>query len=381
LTEFRPALRLASFYAAAFLIVGIQTPFWPVWLAAKGLGVREIATVFAAALWAKVAVTPAIGALADRLGRRRAVMIVLAVASCTAYAALSGASGFWAVLWLNMAAGVAQSALMPLGDSVTLAAVRQEGLDYGKVRVWGSLSFIVAAVGSGLLLAGAPGSRVLVLVLGASFLLVAACAAIPARATGPATRARWAALGRFAADPSFWLFVAAASALQSSHQLYYGFGTLYWRSLGFSDPTIGCLWGEGVVAEIALFWAGKRLAARLGPRGLMALSGLGGILRWGLAGILPGLPAAVALQLLHGLTFGAGHLGAMYYLARTVPASAAASAQALYAAVSAGLGSGLVMLAAGALYARFGGQAYLFMTVLSAAGLAGVAQLRRIAEP
>ena len=93
MTEFRPALRLASFYAAAFLIVGIQTPFWPVWLAAKGLGVREIATVFAAALWAKVAVTPAIGALADRLGRRRAVMIVLAVASCTSYAALRAHPG------------------------------------------------------------------------------------------------------------------------------------------------------------------------------------------------------------------------------------------------------------------------------------------------
>jgi PPP family 3-phenylpropionic acid transporter len=375
-----PAPRLAFFYFASFLIVGVQTPFWPVWLAGRGLGVREIATVFAASLWAKVAATPAIGALADRLGRRQAVMVALAGAAILFYVALWNAAGFWGLLWLNLAAAVCVSAVQPLGDSITLAAVRQDGLDYGRVRVWGSVSFIVAAAGSGLILAGAPGNRVLALVLGATALLFCACLSLPRTPVRHAGPARWAALGEFALNPRFWLFVAAASALQSSHQVYYGFGTLNWRRLGFSDPVIGCLWAEGVAAEIALFWVGGRLAARIGPRGLMALSGVGGIARWTLAGLLPGLPAAVGLQLLHALTFGAGHLGAMYYLSRTVPPNAAASAQALYAAISAGLGSGLVMLGAGALYADFAGRAYLFMAVLSALGLVGVAMLQQTRE-
>ena len=70
--------RLSAYYAASFLIVGVKAPFWPVWLAGRGLGAREIATLFAAAIWVNVAATPAVGALADRLGRRRTVMIVLA---------------------------------------------------------------------------------------------------------------------------------------------------------------------------------------------------------------------------------------------------------------------------------------------------------------
>ena len=378
----RAPARLAIFYAASFLVVGIQLPFWPVWLAGRGLGTQEIATVFAAALWAKVAITPAIGALADRLGRRRAVMIVLAAAACLAYGALWHATGFWAVLWLNMLAGVAQSALMPLGDSVTLSAVRRDGLDYGRIRVWGSVSFIVAAIASGAILAAAPATelesnRVLMLVLGAMGLLWLSCLAVPVSQPRPAGPSRWAALGRFTADRRFWLFVAAAAALQSSHQLYYGFGTLYWRTLGYSDPVIGCLWAEGVAAEIVLFWLGGRLLARIGPLGLMGLAGGAGIVRWGLAGIVTGLPATAGLQLLHAFTFGAAHLGAMYFLARTVPANAAASAQALYAAVSAGLGSGLVMLGAGTLYASLGGRAYLFMAALSGLGLLGVARLAR----
>src|SRR5437762_2315237 len=274
--------RLGAFYAASFLVVGIQTPFWPVWLA-------------------------------------------------------------------------------------------------GRIRVWGSLSFIIAAISTGALLGGnssaaVPGNTVLALVLVASALLLLACCWIPPGAAA-AGRARWAALGRFAADRRFWLFVASGAALQSSHQLYYGFGTLYWRELGFADPVIGVLWAEGVVAEIVLFWYSARLVARLGPLGLMALGGIAGVLRWSLMGIVPGLAAAAVLQLLHALTFGASHLGAMYFMARSVPPGTAASAQSLYAAVSAGLGSGFVMLVAGALYGAYGGQAYLFMAVLSAAGLGGVVAL------
>src|SRR5579862_2300277 len=138
--------RLGGFYAASFLVVGIQLPFWPVWLAGRGLDPSEIALVFAAAIWAKMLATPALGALADRLNSRRGLMIALAALACAAYAALRPAAGFWPLLALNLVAGTAQSALMPLGDSVALAAVRTEGLDYGRVRVWGSVSFVVAAV-------------------------------------------------------------------------------------------------------------------------------------------------------------------------------------------------------------------------------------------
>jgi PPP family 3-phenylpropionic acid transporter len=111
----------------------------------------------------------------------------------------------------------------------------------------------------------------------------------------------------------------------------------------------------------------------------MAVGGIAGILRWSLIGIVPGLGAAAMLQLLHAGTFGASHLGAMHFMARRVPPQASASAQSLYAALSAGLGSGLVMLAAGWLYSTYGGHAYPFMALLSAAGLFGIWQLRRAA--
>jgi MFS transporter, PPP family, 3-phenylpropionic acid transporter len=335
-------------------------------------------------LWVNVVSMPAIGALADRLGRRRAVMIALAAIAVAGYAGLWSAYGFWPLLALTLVAGTAQSAIMPLGDSITLAAVRDAGIDYGRVRVWGSVSFIAAAVASGAVLARPEwanlGNAVLVLVIGASVVLFVTCLAIPRTPQDGGGLSRWAALGALARNRRFWHFVTVTAALQASHQVFYGFGTLYWRSLGFSDALIGILWAEGVVAEIVLFWQGSRLLRRVGPLGLMMAGGAAGIVRWSLMGLVPGLGAAFALQLLHALTFGATHLGAMNYLSRTVPPGAAASAQALYSGASAGIGGGLVMFAAGSLYAAYGGHAYLFMAGLSALGLAGVARLAWISR-
>src|SRR6266436_1897347 len=123
-----PAARLSAFYAAIFLVAGIQLPFWPVWLAARGLTASEIGIVLGAAIWAKVLATPAIGAIADRSGARRAVMGALAATALASYAGLSAASPFWVLVSLNLVALTAQSALMPLGDTVTLATCRTAGL-------------------------------------------------------------------------------------------------------------------------------------------------------------------------------------------------------------------------------------------------------------
>jgi PPP family 3-phenylpropionic acid transporter len=287
-----------------------------------------------------------------------------------AYAGLVIDTSFWPLALLNLVALTAQSALMPLGDTITLGVARSEGLEYGRIRLWGSVSFMLASVASGAVLASSSAERVLALVLGASILVLLACLWVPPAHPRPGVK-RILGISAVAADVRFWIFVFSASALQASHQLYYGFGTLYWRSLGLSDTIIGWLWAEGVLAEIILFWHGRWLLARLGPIGLMVVGATAGILRWSLSAALTSLPSIAVLQLLHAFTFGASHLGAMHFLSRAVPPSAAASAQSLYAATSSGLGGGLVMVFAGALYAAYGGGAYLFMAALSAAGLLG----------
>jgi MFS transporter, PPP family, 3-phenylpropionic acid transporter len=374
-----PVARLSAFYATIFLVTGIQLPFWPVWLVSRGFDAREIGLLLAAGIWVKVLVTPAIGATADWSGSHRAVMGILAAIALIGYAAMIPVTGLWVLVLLNIVALTAQSALMPIGDTVTLAVARSEALDYGRIRLWGSVSFILASIGSGTVLASTSGADALLLVLGASALLTLACLAVPRQRQPTRGSRRFADMRAFVSERRFWVFVVGASALQASHQIYYGFGTLYWRSLGFSEATIGLLWAEGAAAEILLFWHGQRLLARFGPEGLMMIGGAAGIIRWILSGRLTWLPSIAVLQLLHAFTFGASYLGAMHFLSRAAPFSAA-GAQSIYVAVSSGLGGGLVMVLAGALYADYGGTAYLFMAILSAAGLLSAFGLRKMAR-
>src|SRR5260370_8163040 len=89
------APRLALFYAGVFFLVGIQLPFWPVWLPGRGLSVSEIGVVLAAALWVKVIVNPLAGLLADRTGRRRGVMILLAATNLAGFLLFVQTPALW----------------------------------------------------------------------------------------------------------------------------------------------------------------------------------------------------------------------------------------------------------------------------------------------
>ena len=106
------ATRLALYYGCAFLLVGVQLPFWPLWLAGRGLGASEIGFVLAFALWVKVAVNPLIGIAADRSGRRKAVMVALSVLNLAGFLLFLSAERFWAILVINALTTAAASAIM-----------------------------------------------------------------------------------------------------------------------------------------------------------------------------------------------------------------------------------------------------------------------------
>jgi PPP family 3-phenylpropionic acid transporter len=191
----------------------------------------------------------------------------------------------------------------------------------------------------------------------------ARCLGLPettAAASGPAP---W----RLLHDRHLLLVLLAASLVQASHSAYYVAGTLYWRSLGHSSATIAWLWAEGVVAEIVLFWFGAGLVRRSGPLGLVTLGGLAGLARWSGTAFADSLAALVLLQAMHGLTFGAVHLGVMHFLQRSVPPALSATGQALYSTL-AGLGMGIGMAAAGVLYQRGAWLAWIAMAALATLG-------------
>lgn len=378
------AWRLGFLYAALFLVVGCYLPYMPVWLHWRKLDVDEIAVLLAAPLFTRILFTPVISFAADRVGGRRTILIALAWGSLLSFLLLWAASGFWQMLLATVVLAVNWTTIMPLIETVAATGLRTGALDYGRVRLWGSLSFIVASLGSGLIIGKIGPEVVLPLLVAATALMVLGAHLLPGELGGRKSSAPSALRGLKLADafdlvraPLFLLFLLAASLIQASHALYYSFGSLNWRAQDIPDGAIGMLWSVGVVAEVALFAVSGRVIAYCGTARLLMLAGLAATLRWGVMAIDPPLWATALLQTLHAMSFGAAHLAAIHFLTHAVPEDRAATAQGLYAAIVAGLVLGTVTVASGPLYRTFAGGAYGAMAVLALIGAVCAYRLMR----
>jgi len=372
------AIRLGLFYTAYFAVAGILLPYWPAWLEGRGLTPVTIGAVLAVTYWIKLVAHPAVAAVADATGALRGMTMLLASAAILVYGAFGLADAPWAFLLLAALAGLTFQTIMPLGEALALAEIKQRQLDYGRIRIWGSLSFMAAAAAGGWAIDLFRADIVLPLVLATLAVLVLACAALPPRRAQTRRPWSWRAAGRLALDPRFLVFVVAAGSAQASHGVFYGFGTIAWRRLGFDDTAIGLLWTIGVVAEIALFWVAGRLGRFGGAPFLLTLAGIGVLLRWPLTALADTVAVTAALQVLHALTFGAAHLGAMRFLQDNAPPGLEATAQALYYALVTGVLMGLCMPVAGLLFDRWGMGAYHAMGALGLVTLAATALLVRL---
>lgn len=366
--------RLALFYAAIFFAVGIHLPFWPLWLASRGMSATEIGLLLAASLWARVFANPIVGHIADSTGHRKRLMVILTAASIGLFVLFAVTNGFWPLLVLCVLFGGAFAAIMPLGENLAMLVTYAQRLDYGRIRLWGSLTFILAAVAGGRLLVDYPPSTILWAILAGLGATLVACLFLP-EAPARTTDAR--PFRGLLSNPSFWLFLAATGLIHASHSVYYGFATLHWHSVGLESDLIGWLWAEAVLAEVVLFAFSGWVVARLGPTWLLILGAAGGVVRWTALGLSTAVPVLAAEQVLHALTFGATHLGAMHFIARAAPAHISARAQALYSSISMGASLGIAMLASGGLYDKLGGQAFLVSAALAFGGLLGTLLLSR----
>ena len=355
--------RLSLFYGAFFLAGGVQLPFWPVWLASRGLGPAEIGALLAIGQWVKVAASPLTGGLADRSGDPRRFMFLLAALCVAGYLLCIPAHGFAELTLLNALTAACLASILPIGEALALSFAAGGKLQYGRVRMWGTLSFILTTLLGGRVLEGRGPDTILYLIIGLTAFNLLSCALLP-RASPHLHDAQPGAWRRLLTLPNF-VFLSMLTLNAASHSVYYAFGSIHWQSQGFSDITIAWLWAVGAMAEAVLFYFGAKAMERLGLVPLLVLGTACGAVRWTVLAFTASLPLLMLAQLLHAGTIAAVGLGGMAYLSRALPPRYAATGQAICAATNSAIGYGVFMLAAGALYGAFGGLAYLAMAGLS----------------
>ncbi len=368
--------RIAAYYGALFMGVGVHMPFMPLFFESRGLDAVDIGLVLGFGQWVRVVANPLAAHIADRRRERKRTILVLTFGTILAVALYGPAEGFPAVAAVALLVAVFFSPVIPLGDNLTMLTAYARGLDYGRLRLWGSITFIASSYAGGLLFVGRDPDLIWLALLGCVALTFAAAFTLPDTRPPPAPSSEHN-LWRLLRHPIFLLFLVTMGLNMASHAVLYGFATLHWRSAGLGGGAIGWLWAEGTIVEVAVFALSARMLARFGPAGMIGLGAAAGALRWLVTGLSTDLWLLVPAQALHGFTFAAAYVGAMHFLTRAAPPALSATAQSLFAALAGGAALGLGLPAAGWLYEAYAGAAFHAMAVLSLFAVAGAALLAR----
>lgn len=377
------ALRLGLVYVALYVGSAASTPFMPIWLSERGLTGAQVGLVLSLPMLFQILTSPALALWADRFRLRRTPIAWLAAGTCAAYLTLAGLQGLPALALAWLLAASLYMALPPLIDVIALSRAQAEWFNYGLPRGLGSAAYIGAAIVTGALV-----TAISVDVALAWMILAAGLTALSARFLLPSDPAPGrgassdggglAGLRTLVRDPVFLLAMGSAGLIQSAHAFYYAFSALAWKAQGLPESLTGLLWGLGVGVEVVFLWFGSRLQNRLGPRHLLVIGGVAGVLRWTLMAAAPPLWALVPLQALHALTYTAVFLASIQLASRLSGPQTASAAQLVNAALQGGVLSGLATLASGPLFDSVGAGGYLAMSGMAATGLLGALGLYRI---
>lgn len=339
--------RLGAYYFAYFTYLGAFVPYFSLWLAAQGFGAAQIALVLAMPQLARIFAPALWGWLADHTGRQREVVILSAFAVAAGFTLLFAVRGATEVALVLFVTSVVSAGAMPLVEAATLATLRGGAGAYGPVRMWGSIGFILAVLGTGAWLDRTGAGQVLPVVLGLALLVCVAAFGVPAgtrHEAGQGAERIVAVLRR----PEVLALFGAGMCMAVAHGAMYAFYSIYLEAAGYSKSVIGALWTLGVLAEVVVFLRLPQLMRRFSLRGLLMASFACAAVRflaigWGVEWIA----LLAAAQLLHAATFGAYHAASIAAIHRLFPGRIAGRGQALFSSLSYGLGGAIGTLLAG----------------------------------
>ncbi len=347
--------RLSNFYLWFFAFVGAYGPFFALYLQDRGFEPFRIAILMAVGPVARIFVPNFWGWMADRYRARGRIQRSLAFITPFVATGLLLHPGFVGMLCLLVVWSLFWSGLLPLVEASTMAVLRARMGVYGRIRLWGSVGFIVVVVSGGYLF-DAVGIGALELVI----LVLLAVTALTVFAL-PRDRSRTAQVEKGSlraafAQPGVIGLIAGFFLMQFAHAPYNTFYSIYLAESGYSKTAIGWLWALGVIAEIVLFFWLPQLMRRWRLEQILLACFWFAIVRflliaWGVGS----LPVLVLAQLMHAMTFGAFHAAGVAATHRVFSGELQSRGQALYSSLGYGAGGAVGTLAAGYAWESVGG--------------------------
>jgi PPP family 3-phenylpropionic acid transporter len=342
--------RLASFYFAYFLMLGGIAPFFSLYLNKLGFSGVQIGILLALMPLARVVAPPAWAWLADHQGSRRPLVRMTTAAAAVSCAGFLFAKSFAGLFVVILLLNVFWCAALPLVEATTMAHLRGRLGDYGRIRVWGSVSFMLSVIVLGQILdyTGILWLPVMLLTL---FTVNAMAAWILPVDRAHAHHEEHVPMREILRRPEVLALFAACFLMALAHGPYNTFYSIHLVEHGYSQSAVGWMWAVSVLAEIVVFLLMPRLLRRFSIPAIMSFSLGCAVVRFLIIGWLTQSTLLMALaQTMHAATFGAHHAAALAAIHHFFRGRTQSRGQALYTSFGFGAGGVLGGLASGWLW-------------------------------
>lgn len=342
-----PYWRLSGFYFFYFATLGGFLPYWSLYLKDAGFNPIEIGELSALLVGTKIIAPNLWGWIADHTGKSLRIIRIAAFFAAALFAGFLFVHDYIRFACITISFSFFWNAVLPQFEAVTLSHLKSDAHRYSRIRLWGSIGFIVTVLGIGGLLDSWP-VRLLPLVIVALLTLNWWLTLIIPEAKTVHHESAPLGMWQIIKKPEVLAFLAVNLLLQVSHAPYYVFYSIYLKHYHYSATVTGLLWALGVLAEIVLFVYMSRLLKRYSLRAVLLFSLALAVGRWLMIGAYPDyLGVLIFAQLLHAATFGGAHVVAIHLVHRYFGDRHQGKGQALYSSLSFGLGGMLGSLYSG----------------------------------
>ena len=347
-----PYWRLSSFYFFYFALLGCISPYWALYLDGRGFSAVEIGELMALFGLVRVLAPNVWGALGDYTGRRMALLRLGCGICFVIFANIFWVDGFISMALLMVGYGFFWAAVLPQFEVVTLNYLKERTDDYSRIRIWGSIGFVVAVLILGLLF-----DFISLLNLPVFMLVLLLAILISSLAVKGEKKVVYEEAGEgFMAllmRPPVIAFLLAAFLMQLSHGAYYTFFSLFLQGHGYSSSWIGFLWALGVLAEVLVFLVIHRMFRWVSYKTVLLVSLLLAVVRWYVtAHFADVLWLLILAQLTHAATFGAMHSVSMHYIHKYFKGRHQGQGQALFSSLTYGAGGALGAYVSGQIWMK-----------------------------
>ncbi|MFO7707216.1 MAG: MFS transporter [Desulfobacterales bacterium] len=343
---------IAAQYFLFFGVMGLYLPYFNLYCYHLGFSGMDIGVLSALRAVTLVVFPLLWGVAADRANRRRPIYILCHIASTAIWAAFLFTQDFTAMAVITVGYGVFYAPIISFLEAFSMDMLGRDKSSYGRVRAWGSLSFIAVVLGFGRIMDAFSARVIIPAILAGSLLHALMSFSVPrAPAQQPVILGR-GTRGLLRRQPLG--FILCAFLMLVSHGAYYGFFSIHLEQLGFSKTFIGASWALASGAEILVMLGSKRLFQRLSLEATLMISFAAAVLRWGIMGAAGSPEWILCAQALHAVTYGAFHMASILYMDRMASPNSKTIAQAVNNSLTYGLGLMVGFFLNGYLYGIIG---------------------------